>query len=71
MGIKDLIKRIRNKRDRIRVGYVYVPYWPWVHNEHVQKVSVISGSYSPKKSLSSRYSIKNIDSGLYSKISYK
>lgn len=57
MEIKNLIKRIRNKRNRIRVGYVYAPYIT------VQNISVfISGSSSRTKT---------IDSSLYSKITVK
>jgi hypothetical protein len=60
MKIKDILKGIRNKRNRLRVGYVYAPYVT------VQSISVITNF--PKKSLSLKYSTNDINSNYFSKI---
>ena len=60
MKIKDILKGIRNKRNRLRVGYVYAPYVT------VQSISVITNF--PKKSLSLKYSTNDINSNCFSKI---
>ena len=60
MKIKDILKGMRNKRNRLRVGYVYAPYVT------VQSISVITNF--PKKSLSLKYSTNDINSNYFSKI---
>jgi hypothetical protein len=62
MKIKDILKGIRNKRNRLRVGYVYAPYVT------VQSISVITNLNFPKKSLSLKYSTNDINSNYFSKI---
>lgn len=64
MRIKDILKGIRNKRNRLRIGYVYAPYIT------LQNISVVTSNF-PKKSLSSSYSKKDINPNYYSTITIK
>ena len=50
MEIKDLIKGIKYRR-RFKSGYIFVPYIM------CQTTPIISGSFSPKQIVSSRYSL--------------
>jgi len=57
--LNKLIKGIRNRR-RLKSGYIFVPY---ILAESTP--TIISGSFSPKSLLKSRYSTTMVDNKYY------